>query len=75
MAGNLWRYSHQLDDEDLLFAQREYISLKAGTEYYGIGMKRLDRIAHEAGAVYKIGNKMVRINRLMLEEYFRKIWI
>lgn len=67
-------FSDQLDDEDLMFAQREYITLKMGTEYYGIGMKRLTRIAHEAGAVYKIGNKMVRINRLLLEEHFRKIW-
>lgn len=61
MSGLLWKYSGLLDDEDILFAQHEYISFKQGEDYYGIGEKHFVRMAREAGAVYKIG-KMVRVN-------------
>ncbi len=72
MAGNLWMFSDQLDDEDMMFAQHEFISLRMGVEYYGLGMKPFTRMVREAGAVYKIGTKMVRINRLVFEDYLRK---
>lgn len=35
--------------------------------------KMFTRLAHEAGAVYKIGGKMVRIKRSIFEAYLRKI--
>lgn len=41
-----------------------------GADYYGLGLKIFTRMAHEAGAVYKIG-KMVRIKREIFEEYLR----
>ena len=41
-----------------------------GADYYGLGLKVFTRMAHEAGAVYKIG-KMVRIKREIFEEYLR----
>lgn len=72
MAGNLWMFSDQLDDEDLEFAKHEFITLNMGVEYYGLGMKPFTRMVREAGAAYKIGNKMVRINRLIFENYLRE---
>ena len=36
-------------------------------------IKKYAAIAHEAGAVYKIGGKMVRIKRSIFEAYLRKI--
>lgn len=73
MAGNLWMFSDQLDDEDLEFAQHEFITFNMGVDYYGLSIKMFTRLAREAGATYKIGTKMVRINRMMFEEYLRKV--
>ena len=71
MTGNLWKVSHLLDDEDLLFAQHDFISFRMGAEYYSLYEKTFIRLAREAGSVYKIG-KMVRVNRAIFEEYLRK---
>lgn len=70
MSGVIWKYSDQLDDEDILFAQHDFISFKAGCDYYGLGEKPFVRMAREAGSVYKIG-KMVRVNRITFEKYLR----
>ena len=72
MSGSLWKFSDQLDDADRIMIQKDFITLKDGVEYYGLGMKPFTRVAREAGAVYKIG-KMVRIRRDLLEEYLRQI--
>lgn len=70
MSGALWMCSDLLDDEDILFAQHDFISFRIGCEYYGLGEKPFVRMAREAGSVYKIG-KMVRVNRIIFEEYLR----
>ena len=41
-------------------------------EYYGFNEKPMIRLAREAGAVYKIGSKMVRIRRVLFEAYLRE---
>lgn len=71
MSGNLWMYSHKLDDQDILFAQHSFITYNMGAEYYGLSIKVFTRLAREAGAAYKIG-KMVRVNREIFEDYLRK---
>lgn len=71
MSGNLWMFSDQLDEEDAVMMQKDFITLNDGVEYYGLGMKPFTKIAREAGAVYKIG-KMVRIRRSILEDYLRR---
>ena len=71
MSGNLWMFSDKLDDEDIIFAQRSFITYNMGSEYYGLSVKVFTRLAREAGAAYKIG-KMVRVNREVFEEYLRK---
>ena len=71
MSGNLWMFSDKLDDEDIIFAQRSFITYNMGSEYYGLSVKIFTKLAREAGAAYKIG-KMVRVNREVFEEYLRK---
>ena len=55
MSGNLWMFSDKLDDEDIEIMKPEFITYYQGADYYGLGLKMFTRLAHEAGAVYKIG--------------------
>ena len=70
MSGQIWRFLHLIDDVDIEILQRDFITYYEGADYYGLGLKSFTRMAHEAGAVYKIG-KMVRIKREIFEEYLR----
>ena len=70
MSGNLWMFSDMLDDEDAKMMQHEFVTYYEGADYYGLGLKVFTRLAHEAGAVYKIG-KRVLIRRDIFEEYLR----
>lgn len=71
MSGNLWMFSDQLDDEDVEMLQHDFITYYQGADYYRLGLKIFTRMAHEAGAVYKIG-RMVRVRRDIFEEYLRQ---
>lgn len=70
MSGDVWRYSHLIDDADLQILQKDFITYYEGADYYGLGLKIFTRMAHEAGAIYKIG-KMVRVKRELFDEYMR----
>ncbi len=70
MSGCIWKFSQYLDDEDIMFAQRFFVTYKIAGEYYGIGEKAMIRMAWASGAVYKIG-KRVLIRRDIFEEYLR----
>lgn len=72
MSGCIWMFSDQLDDWDIAMLQKDFVTYNEGSMYYGLGMKPFTRLAHEAGAVYKIG-KMVRIKREPFEAYLRSI--
>ena len=37
MSGCIWKFSQYLDDEDIMFAHRIFVSYKIAGEYYGIG--------------------------------------
>ncbi len=71
MSGNAWMFSDQIDDEDILFMQHEFISYKMACDYYHLGLKPVTRLSHEAGAIYKIGDKVL-IKRSIFEEYLRQ---
>lgn len=71
MSGCIWKYSQYLDDEDLQFAQREFVTYRMAHEYYGLGEKPTIRMAWASGAVFKIG-KRVLIKRDIFEEYLRE---
>ncbi len=71
MSGNVWMFSDQLDDEDMDFMQHEYVTYNMASEYYGLGLKPVTRLSHEAGAVYKIGKKVL-IRRSIFEAYLRE---
>lgn len=73
MSGNLWMFSDMLDDEDIEMLKRDYITYYQGADYYGLGLKVFTRMAHEAGAVYKIGKKVL-VRREIFEEYLRIVW-
>ena len=68
MSGNVWMFSDQIDDEDMEFMQHEYVTYNMASEYYGLGLKPVTRLSHEAGAVYKIGKKVL-IRRSIFEAY------
>ena len=68
MSGNLWMFSDKLDDEDIEIMKHEFITYYQGADYYGLGLKMFTRLAHEAGAVYKIGKKVL-IRRTIFDEY------
>lgn len=70
MSGCIWKYSQYLDDQDLQFAQREYVTYRMAHEYYGLGEKPTVRMAWASGAVFKIGKKVL-IKREIFEEYLR----
>ncbi|MCR5776348.1 MAG: DNA-binding protein [Lachnospiraceae bacterium] len=71
MSGCIWKFSQYLDDEDIEFAKRVFITYKLGAEYYGLGDKAMIRMAWVSGSVYKIGKKVL-IKRSIFEEYLRK---
>lgn len=39
MHGKVWMFSHLIDDEDLAFLQREFVSYQQAMDYYGLGYK------------------------------------
>lgn len=73
MSGNLWMFSDMLDDEDIEMLKRDFITYYQGADYYGLGLKVFTRMAREAGAVYKIGKKVL-IRCSIFEEYLRQLY-
>ena len=72
MSGTIWMYSDRMDDWDIMFAQKSFITYREGCDYYDLTEKVMTRLAQEAGAVYKMGNRFVRIRRDVFEEYLRE---
>ena len=72
MSGYIWKFSDQIDDIDLEILSHEFITIRQGMEDYGFNEKPMIRLAREAGTVYKIGSKMVRIRRVLFEAYLRE---
>ena len=68
MSGTVWMFSDQIDDEDIDFMHREFVTYNMASIYYGLGMKPVIRMSHECGAIYKIGRKVL-IRRNIFEEY------
>ena len=54
MFGTIWMFSDQIDDEDLLFAQKSFITITMAIEYYGMSYKAVNHAADSAGAIYKL---------------------
>ena len=63
MSGNVWMFSDQIDDEDLEFMTHEFVTYSMACDYYRLGLKPVTRMAHEAGAVYKmrVNNEIVAV--------------
>ena len=43
MHSKVWMFSHLIDDEDLAFLQREFVSYQQAMDYYGLGYKPIVR--------------------------------
>ena len=71
MSGSVWMFSDQIDDEDMDFMRHEFVTYSMASDYYGLGLKPVTRMAHECGAIYKIGRKIL-IRRSIFEEYLRQ---
>lgn len=71
MSGNVWMFSNRIDDEDLEFMTHEFVTYSMACDYYRLGLKPVTRMAHEAGAVYKIGKKVL-IRRSIFEAHLRE---
>ena len=71
MSGSVWMFSDQIDDEDMDFMRHEFVTYSMASDYYGLGLKPVTRMAHECGAIYKIGRKIL-IRRSIFEEYLRE---
>ena len=55
----------------LEFMSHDYVTYNMACEYYRLGIKPVVRMAHEAGAIYKIGKKVL-IRRSIFEAYLRE---
>lgn len=64
-------FSDQIDDEDMDFMRHEFVTYSMASDYYGLGLKPVTQMAHECGAIYKIGRKIL-IRRSIFEEYAEK---
>ena len=71
MSGNVLMFSDEIDDEDMEFMSHDYVTYSMACEYYRRGIKPVVRMAHEAGAIYKIGKKVL-IRRSIFEAYLRE---
>ena len=74
MSGNVWMFSDQIDDEDLEFMTHEFVTYSMACDYYRLGLKPVTRMAHEAGAVYKVG-KMALVRVDILDAYLEQFHI
>ena len=71
MYGTIWMFSDQIDDEDLLFAMKDFVTIKLAREYYEMSYNAVIHAADKAGAFYKL-HKKVLISREIFEDYLRK---
>lgn len=39
MSGTVWMFSDQIDDEDIDFMHRKFVTYNMASIYYGLGMK------------------------------------
>ena len=45
MSGTIWMYSDRMDDWDILFAQKSFITYREGCDYYDLTEKVMTRLA------------------------------
>lgn len=53
MHGKVWMFSHLIDDEDLAFLQREFVSYQQAMDYYGLGYKPIVRLSQRPERLMK----------------------
>ena len=48
---------------------KKFVSQREGAELYSMGLTTFRQLAEDAGAVYKVGAKLVPVNTEVFEEY------
>ena len=61
MGENLYR--------EMKVVAKKFVSQREGAELYSMGLTNFRKLAEEAGAVYKVGGKMILVNTEVFEEY------
>ena len=72
MSGTIWMYSDRMDDWDILFAQKSFVTYWEGCDYYDLTEKVMTRLAKEAGATIWIG-RIVMIDTEILDKYIDSV--
>ena len=57
MSGSVWMFSDQIDDEDMGFMRHEFVTYSMASDYYGLGLKPVTRMAHECAQFIKSGER------------------
>ena len=72
MTGNIWKFSDQLDIEDLEFGRRDFITYKLGVEYYGLSPKVFTKLAYMILTIWFTGWDFysVLIDSMRIERLF-----
>lgn len=68
MSGTIWMYSDRMDDWDILFVQKSFITYREGCDYYDLTEEVMTRLAKEVGATIRIG-RIVMIDTEILDKY------
>ena len=57
MSGSVWMFSDQIDDEDMDFMRHEFVTYSMASDYYGLGLRPVTRMAHECGLSIRLAGK------------------
>lgn len=53
MSGTIWMYSDRMDDWDILFAQKSFITYREGCDYYDLTEKVMAESNHNHSGFYR----------------------
>ena len=54
MTGKIWKFSDQIDEEDVEMLRKDFITFAEGAEYYRLGMKPFVRMCREVKCYTKV---------------------
>ena len=54
MSGSVWMFADQIDDEDMDFMRHEFVTYSMASDYYGLGLKPVTRMAHDVGRFIRL---------------------
>ncbi len=55
-------------------SQKKYVALKEGSRLYSMGIELFEKIANDAGAIRRIGDKRILVNTDLLNKYIEDMF-